>query len=213
MIHIQETDFAKSMNLLKLLTTTHTMANNSSMYSLTMALTLLDCYSGIIVAFTSKDEIENYQKILISIFLSKCLNPRLTFSIRCFDNFRFNSSANDVRGMLILVRRTIQFFLLQIYNSTFSHLKILAIRIKLKESELGIINAYRHPNYPFPKCIINSFRIFLSQFNSVLLMGDFNAHHPLWDSLNSVGSNLYDLTDFLNLSYLNPDSISFFSTS
>ncbi|KYM98769.1 RNA-directed DNA polymerase from mobile element jockey [Cyphomyrmex costatus] len=70
------------------------------------------------------------------------------------------------------------------------------------------IGVYRHPNLPFSKNIFNSLHCFLSQFPSLILIGDFNAHHSLWGSprSNSAGSALCDLVETLDLCCLNPDS-------
>ncbi|KYN44903.1 hypothetical protein ALC56_00899, partial [Trachymyrmex septentrionalis] len=40
-------------------------------------------------------------------------------------------------------------------------------------------------------------------------VSDFNAHHPLRESLriNTGGSRIYDLTELLNLTCLNPDAV------
>ena len=58
---------------------------------------------------------------------------------------------------------------------------------------LNIINVYNKPSNIFSANLLN----FLSTFNSAVICGDFNAHHPTWGSAaaNSSGSNL---VNFLN---------------
>ena len=52
---------------------------------------------------------------------------------------------------------------------------------------LNIFNVYNKPSNIFSANLLN----FLSTFNSAMICGDFNAHHPTWGSAaaNSSGSN------------------------
>ncbi|KYQ51171.1 RNA-directed DNA polymerase from mobile element jockey [Trachymyrmex zeteki] len=160
-------------------------------------------------AYSKKPEIEKISEELDIIILAEtCLSPDHAFSIRGFDCIRLDSTSNNIRGLLILIRNSILFSIVDIQFNFLPALEILAVKIHLKDSILNIVGAYRHPSIPMTNSIINSFYSFMSQFNSVLLIGDFNAHHPLWGSqrCNSAGTTLCDLTESLNLICLNPNA-------
>ncbi|KYQ47200.1 hypothetical protein ALC60_13783 [Trachymyrmex zeteki] len=138
-------------------------------------------------AYFKKPEIDKISEELdIIIIAETCLSPDHAFSIRGFDCIRLDSTSNNIRGLLILIRNSILFSIVDIQFNFLPALEILAVKIHLKDSILNIVGAYRHPSIPMTNSIINSFYSFMSQFNSVindLLVSD---HFPIYVSLNSL---------------------------
>ena len=93
-------------------------------------------------------------------------------------------------GIAILIRNNIYFTELRIIDTEWQGVEeIMGIQVE----GLNIINFYNKPSNIFSVNLLN----FLSTFNSAVICGDFNAHHPTWGSAaaNSSGSNL---VNFLN---------------
>ena len=84
-------------------------------------------------------------------------------------------------GIAILIRNNIYFTELRIIDTEW------------KVEGLNIIKVYNKPSNIFSANLLN----ILSTFDSSVICGDFNAHHPTWGSAaaNSSGSNL---VNFLN---------------
>jgi len=111
--------------------------------------------------------------------------------------------------MLILIRNSILYIILDKLPNLLPFLEILALQL-INRSTLTIIGAYRYSNFPLTMSIINSiFMKFKTQFPSVLLKKDFSAHHSFSGS-TCFNSILYEFIDSLNLSCFNPDSMPIF---
>ena len=93
-------------------------------------------------------------------------------------------------GIAIPIRNNIYFTELRSIDTEWQGVEeIMGIQVE----DLNIINVYNKPSNIFSANLLN----FLCTFNSAVICGDFNAHHPTWRSAaaNSSGSNL---VNFLN---------------
>ena len=91
----------------------------------------------------------------------------ITFAIQSFHCIGLDSTANDIRGMLVLIRNTIQYTIIESQFNFLLSRKILAIQIKLKDTELAIIDTYRIFIPPLPNQNLDSFRTSLAHFNTI----------------------------------------------
>ena len=93
-------------------------------------------------------------------------------------------------GLAILVRNDVNITPKHIEEYPNGKLEVQAITIHCEGSPMDIMNIY-NPNQPISE---SEFSFYFNQLNSNrLIVGDFNAHHPLWDSRhseNSTGTNL-----------------------
>jgi hypothetical protein len=110
-------------------------------------------------------------------------------------------------GLAILVREDIEYRIKQITQFPNGGLEIQGIQIKYREEIIDVINCYN----PGQNITEQEFLFYLSQATkSFIMIGDFNAHHPLWDirgRSNFTGRTLSNTIDKLNIGILNDRDI------
>ena len=108
-------------------------------------------------------------------------------------------SGEGLLGTAIYVNNRITYDKITIGNNI---LQISFIRLHLINNTSFIIcNLYNQPNENYNMALLPNI---LSQFNEpILILGDFNAHHPLWDAditeANRAGEDIENL--ILNSNY------------
>lgn len=130
------------------------------------------------------------------------------------DNFKINNydiirkdRKNQIGGGLILgIRKDVQFKKLNL-NDMYQHrIEILGVKVQYKEKWLNMILIYN----PCNNIREEEFQYYYDQLqNPKLIIGDFNAHHPNWNTnnnkLNNVtGKSLVKLINQNNIILLTP---------
>jgi len=149
-----------------------------------------------------------------------CLQESLLWSHNYFRINGFKVIRNDIitsnqRGTCILIRENLIF---RVFNfSKFYHpsweIQGIILPLDGDKDSLVIINIYRYPNQITPFNIFNLLLTTLTNnFRKIVLVGDFNAHHPWWGCKyeNSAGKILSHVIDNYNLIILNDRSFSTF---
>ncbi len=117
-----------------------------------------------------------------------CLKSEISFKIPGYTAIpQYSDPLLGKRGLLILIKSNLEFF----ENKHNNVLEYQHITVKLQHYKLNIFNIYASPNIDYTKADFQP--IFNHQ--SSLLLGDFNAHNPLWYSNKTTprGSILEDL--------------------
>ena len=93
-------------------------------------------------------------------------------------------------------------------------LNAVGVKVRLCAREITVISIYYPPNSPL---------VFLSNLDNLihqvpkpcLLLGDLNAHHPIWGSrrASARGRSIEELLEKYDLTFLNDGSPTFFSSS
>ena len=112
---------------------------------------------------------------------------------------------NDELGTAIYVRNNITFEKIQILNSDMQY---SATKLYLGNGKkLTVCNMYNQPFYHYNLTTIKTILTTLTQ--PVLLVGDFNAHNPLWDEncndADEPGRKIEELLEERNMQCLNED--------
>ncbi|XP_018395380.1 PREDICTED: RNA-directed DNA polymerase from mobile element jockey-like [Cyphomyrmex costatus] len=160
-------------------------------------------------ALGKKGDIEKLAETVDILFLAEtCVGPLCNFRVLGFDCLRVDANRADVRGMLILIRNPILYSpvdLSGIFNNSF---EALGIELSLNSSRLLLIGTYRHPSAPAPANSLSALSSLLDKQELFILLGDFNAHHPMWGGsrANAAGHLLANLIDDHHLVVLNPPS-------
>jgi len=96
-------------------------------------------------------------------------------------------------GLAILIHSDISFLEIPLQPFPAGALEVQGIKVFLKNSSLSIMNIY-NPNQPVT---FNELQHYFQQLGpSAIVVGDFNAHHPLWEpskAPNTTGRNLMDV--------------------
>jgi len=108
--------------------------------------------------------------------------------------FRHREGGRGGGGLAVLIRSDISFLELTIQPFPGGALEVQGMKVFLKNnSSLSILNIY-NPNQPIT---LNELQHYFQQLGpSAIVVGDFNAHHPLWEPTkapNTTGRNLMDL--------------------
>ena len=108
-------------------------------------------------------------------------------------------------GLAILVRNDVSVKEKNLILFPTGNLEVQAVTIVGRDSCLDVLNVY-NPCFPIQE---EEFSHYFSQMNNnCFIAGDFNAHNPLWDSLNrcnTAGNNLAEaLLKFPNICLLTP---------
>lgn len=119
---------------------------------------------------------------------------------RAFHNFRSNQNGG---GTSILVRNDVQVMDKDLHLFSNGKMEVQAVTVMGMKKKLDILNVYN----PNSLITINEYIHYFSQLNeNALIVGDFNAHHQMWDSRskeNPSGRNLVtSLLDFPHLGLL-----------
>lgn len=153
-----------------------------------------------------KAEIEKLSEVYDVMFLAEtCLGSQQDFRIRGFDCLRVNSNLTNVRGMLVLIRNPIAYSSLDLSYIMDNSLEVLGVKLFFNNTQLCLLAAYRHPNVPTVANTFSSLTAFVKDHNPSILLGDFNAHHPMWGGkrINSAGRILSKFIDERPLIILN----------
>ncbi|XP_018360461.1 PREDICTED: uncharacterized protein LOC108759487 [Trachymyrmex cornetzi] len=85
----------------------------------------------------------------------------------------------NIRDM-VFIRNPITYSPIDLSAIVDDSLEALGITLNLNNSCLTLIGAYRHPNVPTSAATISSITSFLNSHEPAILLGDMNAHHPMW---------------------------------
>lgn len=130
------------------------------------------------------------------------------------DNFKLNNyeiirkdRENQIGGGLMMcIRKDIQFSKLNINDRYRYKIEILAIKIQYKQKWMNVLLIYNPCNNIFKE----EFQHYVDQIQEPkLIIGDFNAHHPSWNrdpnkQSNVTGKNLFELINQNNIILLTP---------
>ncbi|KYQ54709.1 hypothetical protein ALC60_06414 [Trachymyrmex zeteki] len=85
---------------------------------------------------------------------------------------------------------------------------LTVFKISFNNSHLFLIGVYRHPNVPASNFAISSLTSFVADHYFSILLGDFNAHYPMWGGTRPNGASraLGKCIDDHHLVVLNPPS-------
>lgn len=110
-----------------------------------------------------------------------CLSGPSEFSVRDFEVVRSDSGPGK-RGIAVLVRRRLNYRCIDFQRTLDPSIECLAIEIFSRGKSNRIVGIYRHPNIPPSRDSIRKIMAFAGSNPSSIVVGDFNAHHPLWGS-------------------------------
>ncbi|KYN13209.1 hypothetical protein ALC57_14595 [Trachymyrmex cornetzi] len=156
-----------------------------------------------------KAEIEKLSKSFDIIFLAEtCIKVNHDFRIRGFDCLRMDANMADIRGMIVLIRNPIIYSFLDLSSMIDCSFEALGIKIPFNNSHLFLIGVYRHSNVRVSNFAISALTSFVADHHFSILLGDFNAHHPMWGGTrsNRVGRALVECINEQHLVVLNPPS-------
>lgn len=99
-------------------------------------------------------------------------------------------------GLSLYIRDNIHYDRFFINNSP-KHLEYIAIKIKSKLGYLHFVFVYNPPDNDINKTILANWLNTCSEFQNILISGDFNAQHRSWgsDMENKFGKCLYDVLE------------------
>lgn len=131
----------------------------------------------------------------IDIFLlQETKLPDTTFTLPGYQSFLL-PQAHGRQGLATLVRNTLPSSIIRSPPDCGDGNEVLGVTITTKNNIIRIYNIYKNPNTDF----IARERLSTAQYDTVIIAGDFNAHHPrLNPSLgktNPTGTHLTDLLD------------------
>ena len=111
-------------------------------------------------------------------------------------------------GQAILVRRDVIGYSKQINYLDRGQLEIQAVTIVLDRDKVDILNIYN----PNKNITVNEFEYYINQLeNKIILIGDLNAHHPMWEERsqgNATGNNIVNiLFKYPDLTLVTPKSL------
>ncbi|KYQ54063.1 RNA-directed DNA polymerase from mobile element jockey [Trachymyrmex zeteki] len=162
-------------------------------------------------------DIEKLAESFDILFLAEtCIDPSHDFRVRGFDCLRIDSNLANIRGMMVFIRNPIIYSPLDLSSSLDDSFEALGISLTLDNSRLLLIGAYRHPNVPASAKVVSSITSYLNNDDYSILLGDLNAHHPMWGGsrTNSAGRLLGRCIDDYHLVILNsPSSPTYISFS
>ncbi|KYN22667.1 hypothetical protein ALC57_04928 [Trachymyrmex cornetzi] len=160
-------------------------------------------------AIGKKGDIEKLAESLDILFLAEtCVSSTQDFRVHGFDCLRIDSNLANVRGIMVLIRNPITYSSIDLSSIVDDSFEALGIALTLNNSHLYLIGAYRHPNESTSATAISSLTSFLNNHIRSILLGDLNAHHPMWSGsrTNSAGRVLGRCIDDYSLVVLNPPS-------
>ena len=126
-----------------------------------------------------------------------------TFSIAGYSLYTHNLNCSPRRGgTAIFVSNKLLHHEVKV-NTDLDH---VAVQVQLLQTNIAIVSLYLSPSAQFPKASLSSLVDNLTK--PVMILGDFNAHHPAWGSshLDTRGRETEDLMNKHNLVFLNDKS-------
>jgi len=130
-------------------------------------------------------------------------------SIPGFKSVRLDITRPGLRGLCILIRNDYSFSVVDLRGISHPSVEILGVSLSCSlDSPVAIFNIYRHPNLQTPFSFYRRLFSCILSIKHVLLLGDFNAHHPAWDTgkQDRSGELLYRSYESTNLVLLNDGS-------
>lgn len=135
------------------------------------------------------------------------LYPNKNFHINEFRSTRLDVTHPSVRGICILSRLSLKTSLADL--SAFNHpsIEIIGTEITFKSYTLLIVSVYRHPNCYTPPSILNDILSLHHKYKHLVILGDFNAHHPMWgaDRGDTPGNSIARIIENRGIRLLNDD--------
>lgn len=161
-------------------------------------------------------EIQHFSKDYDAICLQETLlYPNKDFRINGFRSFRIDVTHPSIRGICILVRNNLKISSVDL--SAFHHLsiEILGVEITFNSYTLLLISVYRHPNKSTPSFVFSNVLSLHNKYKYLIIMGDFNAHHPLWgaNKSDSAGNFISRAIENHGIRLLNDSSPTFLYSS
>jgi len=171
--------------------------------------------SGIVVA---RDKLAALQR-LASDFQIICLQesllaPMLRMVIPGFNSVRSNISGPNLHGLCLFIRSDYNFSVVDVSGISYHSAEILGISVYCSlDSPVVLLNVYRHPNSHTPFSFFHNLFSFISSYKYALLLGDFNEHHPAWDSgrQNKSGEYIFRNLESFSLVILNDGACTYIS--
>ncbi|XP_018359706.1 PREDICTED: uncharacterized protein LOC108758958, partial [Trachymyrmex cornetzi] len=156
--------------------------------------------------------------IMFSASKKPCLKTIIlkVINIKGFNAYRKDITHPGDRGICTLVRADIKSELVVLQNTEHPSVEFNAVRIECLTSEpVIIVNVYRHPGQRTPASFFRSLLNSLQGYKNLIILGDFNAHHPAWGSRthSSSGRTLHQLIEEYDLFMLNGKAPTFVRAS
>jgi len=130
-------------------------------------------------------------------------------SIPGFRSVRLDITRPGLRGLCTLVRNDYRFSVVDLHGISHPSVEILGVSLFCSlDSPVVILNIYRHLNLQTPSSFFHKLFFYTLSFKYALLLGDFNAHHPIWDNSRQdrPGELLYQNYETTSLILLNDSS-------
>lgn len=159
-------------------------------------------------ALSKKPDIELFAETADIIFLAEtCVTQFHDYRIRGFESIRLHHVQGGTRGLLVLVKRDISFTQVDSVSIDDPSIEIIILQITSASRPVMVAGIYRHPNMTTPASAYDRIFAILKKSDHFLLIGDFNAHHPLWGSRrpSSAGTILSSVLEDHNCIVLNSE--------
>lgn len=117
------------------------------------------------------------------------LNPDINVNLFNFSVFRANSAIRNSEGLLMAIRRTVPYSLVNNCFQLAGRLECMAVTVHFESFDLTIVSVYRHPPGPLSGQEYDSLFAFCDSSSHAILLGDFNAHHREWGCDRSDGES------------------------
>ncbi|XP_018374746.1 PREDICTED: RNA-directed DNA polymerase from mobile element jockey-like [Trachymyrmex cornetzi] len=137
-------------------------------------------------------------------------------NIKGFNVYRKDITHPGDRGICTLVRADIKSELVVLQNIEHPSVEFNAVRIECLTSEpVIIVNVYRHLGQRTPASFFRSLLNSLQGYKNLIILGDFNAHHPAWGSgtHSSSGRTLHQIIGEYDLFIFNGKAPTFVRVS
>lgn len=102
------------------------------------------------------------------------------FKIKSFKVIRSDIMQIGHRGICTLIRENINFETVQLTNVEHASMEYQVFKFLSRKDPIFLVNIYRHPGLDTPLAFYLSLFNSLAEYNQVLFVGDFNAHHLNW---------------------------------
>lgn len=131
------------------------------------------------------------------------LNSSKTLNIPGFLCYRKDRTSGGGGGVAILIHNSIKHEYIETPHT--SNLETVAIQIPHKNTEYTLVSAYNPPN---KSLLATDIDLLLGLGKSVIIGGDFNAKHQMWNCCrsNRNGKNLFNHLQKNDFNILHPDS-------
>lgn len=133
------------------------------------------------------------------------MDCRSSFGVPGYACLRRDVASQSQRGICILIRREIEFRMIDLSHITHDSIEIQGICVRFNNNYLNIVNLYRHSGSYTPVEVFRNIFESFGRDDNVLILGDFNSHHVAWgcETTDRVGRALISVIDDLNLVVLN----------